>query len=95
MSVPHATVYRAEITNHGGFLLVVLFSAVHLFSRDFRKICDAERWLMTLARRGLTPRTLAYLNDERRYLVAMPPFGAIAVHDGRARKEAILPAIFR
>jgi hypothetical protein len=94
MPLSNVPAYRAEITNHDGHLLVVLFASERLFSRDFRKICDAERWLTTLTRRGLTSRALAYLHDEGRHINAMPPFGAIAVQDGRVRKQAILPDVF-
>jgi hypothetical protein len=65
-----------------------------LFSRGFRKICDAERWLTTLARRGLTQRATSYLNDVGRVIMAMPPLGAIAVKDARVRKQATVPTLF-
>jgi hypothetical protein len=94
MPLPNAPAYRAEITNHDGRLLVVLFASERLFSRDFRKICDAERWLTTLARRGLTPRAVGYLNDEGRRIAALPPFGAIAVRDARVRKQTHVPDVF-
>jgi hypothetical protein len=86
--------YRAEITNHDGHLVVALFAGERLFSRQFRKICDAERWLTSLARRGLTVRAIPHVNGEGRHLRVMPPFGAIAVADARVRKQAILPAVF-
>jgi hypothetical protein len=85
---------RAEITNHEGQILVVLFASERLFSRGFRKICDAERWLTTLARRGLTQRATSFLNDEGQVIAAMPPFGPIAVKDARVRKQASIPALF-
>jgi hypothetical protein len=94
MYLSNAPTYRAEITNHDGQILVVLFAPERLFSRGFRKICDAERWLTTLARRGLTQRAASYLNDEGRVIAAMPPFGAIAVKDVRVRKQANIPELF-
>jgi hypothetical protein len=86
--------YHAEITNRDGHILVVLFGPERLFSREFGKICDAERWLTTLARRGLTQRATSYLNDEGRVITAMPPLGAIAVKDARVRKQATVPTLF-
>jgi hypothetical protein len=94
MHMSNAPTYRAEITNHEGHILVVLFAPERLFSRGFRKICDAERWLTALARRGLPQRATSYLNDEGRTITAMPPFGAIAVKDARVRKQASIPELF-
>lgn len=94
MHLSKQPVYHAEITNHDGQILVVLFGTKRLFSRGFRKICDAERWLTTLARRGLTQRAVPYLNDEGRIVMPMPPLGAIAVKDARVRKQTDIPAIF-
>jgi hypothetical protein len=94
MHLSNQPAYHAEITNHDGQILVVLFGPERLFSRGFRKICDAERWLTTLARRGLTQRATSYLNDEGRVIMAMPPMSAITVKDARVRKQANIPTLF-
>jgi hypothetical protein len=94
MHLSNAPTYHAEITNHDGQILVVLFGPERLFSRGFRKICDAERWLTTLARRGLSQRATFYLNDEGRAVAPMPPFGPITVKDARVRKQTRIPECF-
>lgn len=50
--------YAAEITNAEGRILVVIRppSSITTFSRSFYAICDAERWLLKLARNGLSGR---------------------------------------
>jgi len=87
-------IYHADVTNHDGQIFVVLYGTERLFSRTFYNICDAERWLTTLARHGLTQRATSYLNDEGKVVKAMGPLGAIAVQDKRVRKRASLRAVF-
>jgi hypothetical protein len=94
MHLPRPPAYRAEITNNDRHIRVVLFAPEPLFNREFRKIYDAERWLTTLARRGLTQRATSYVNVEGRAITAMPPFGAIVVEDARVRKQTTISGVF-
>lgn len=88
--------YRGRVSNADGMILVVLTAPTGAlsFSRKFRKICPAERWLTALARTGLTARTAAYIESETAVPNTLPPFGRIVVEDARSAKRMTLPGTF-
>ena len=85
--------YRAEISNIEKRVVVAIAlpSGVHAFTRSFYAICDAERWLVRLARVGLRTRDYAYLLEKDVSAVDLPPVGPIAIVDKRLARRSQLP----
>jgi hypothetical protein len=96
MQVLKAPTYLAKVTNRNGRIHVAIYGPnTHpLFSRTFRKICDVERWLTTLARSGLTHRATMLIEEPDELPAPLPPFGAITVEDERASRRFTLLKTF-
>jgi hypothetical protein len=88
--------YAAEIVNTNGKILVTIVSSVSSirFSRAFHNICDAERWLIRLARTGLSKRACGHLMDCAFTLTELPALRTISVIDNRTVKRMALPSQF-
>jgi hypothetical protein len=88
--------YNAEIINADGKILVKIISSTSKirFSRLFYNICDAEYWLIGLARNGLTKRARQYLVDPELVPAELAALGPIVVSDRRTVKRIVLPSKF-
>lgn len=88
--------YVAEIANAEGRILVTIMppSSVTTFSRSFHAICDAERWLLRLARVGLSARDCARLLEQGLVAFEVGATGPIRIVDNRRSKRCSLPDFF-
>lgn len=88
--------YVAEVANAEGRIQVTMISANSevRFCRLFHAICDVERWLLRLARRGLSARDRTRLLEHELLAFDIDAFGPIQIVDYRQLKRCALPAVF-
>lgn len=86
----------AEIVNAEGRILVTIIapSSAVTFCRSFHAICDAERWLLRLARAGLSSRDRARLQKQELLTFGVGALGPIRTIDDRQSKRCSLPDFF-
>lgn len=87
--------YRAEITSVEQKIIVTVVPPAReaVFRRSFYAICDAERWLIRLARSGMRKRDCVYLLERDTLPFELPPLSAIRIVDKRPSKRFALPDI--
>jgi len=91
-----ARLYQTEMTGAGQNIVVAISAndTTIRFSRSFASICDAERWLYRLAKRGLGKRDHQYLLSGGAYPLELTPLILISVSDKRTSRRFELPATF-
>ena len=91
-----ARMYQAEVTGTGRNIVMVISSndPQIRFSRSFSSICEVERWLYRLIRKGLCKRDYQYLSQIETHSLELPPLVSIAVCDKRSSRRFELPTTF-
>lgn len=89
--------YVAEVASAAGGILVTVSSSTSTmkFSRSFRAICDAERWLLKLVHVGLNNRDCVHFKEKELIAFELPPMRSIQINDKRRAKRCVLPAYFK
>ena len=87
--------YTAEITRVDQKIIVAVMQSASetVFRRSFYAICDAEHWLIRLARSGMRKPDCVYLLERDTLPFELPPLGVIRISDKRSSKRFALPDI--